>query len=131
LAEEKERTEELEDKGKIMKEDYERVEGELQDALLRAATAERGLVLAQEEKDKVGAVDPEVTAKLSVAEMKVSILEEQLVDLSKEKQKEISALKIKVMEMEADDVEGVLGGMSLGGLSGSSSLSSLARSLKP
>jgi len=130
LAEEKERTEELEDKGKIMKEDYERVEGELQDALLRAATAERGLVLAQEEKDKVGAVDPEVTAKLSVAEMKVSILEEQLVDLSKEKQKEISALKIKVMEMEADDME-VLGGMSLGGLSGSSSLSSLARSLRP
>ena len=130
MAEEKERTEELEDKGKIMKEDYERVEGELQDALLRAATAERGLVLAQEEKDKVGAVDPEVTAKLSVAEMKVSILEEQLVDLSKEKQKEISALKIKVMEMEADDME-VLGGMSLGGLSGSSSLSSLARSLRP
>jgi chromosome segregation ATPase len=119
----------------VLQNEITNLQSDLQELTLRLNTTNRALEIAEEKHASVSAaaaaVDPEVQEKLNYAEMRVALLEEQQAEHTRDTQKEISALKIKLMEFEHDDVEALLGGMELGGMSGSSSLSSLATALKP
>jgi hypothetical protein len=93
---------------------------------LRAGQAEKAKELAERAGAKAARADPEIEERLNHALMKAGILEEQLAEQARESQKTISALKIQLMAYDEEEVGGLLGDMRLGGLSGSTSLASLA-----
>ncbi|GMI19310.1 hypothetical protein TeGR_g4228 [Tetraparma gracilis] len=126
LREERARAEEAEAREQAGKEEAERLEGEAVDWRLRAGQAEKARELAERAGAKAARADPEIEEKLNHALMKAGILEEQLAEQARESQKTISALKIQLMAYDEEEVGGLLGDMRLGGLSGSTSLASLA-----